>query len=174
MKTFFGDKCRQPADRATLIHGDYKIDNLIFHRSKPKVIAILDWEMASIGHPLSDMVLVTLPWTDPRLKSIQKEHDGQESFAHGVTPALPSYGQVPEWYAGNTGYNIAEDASWGLPFAGFRSAVIMHWVSARVATRQAYGGKSALGWSRQITPYAQWTCSLIDTLQGRRNQSIKL
>lgn len=39
---FFGDKTSQPKDRGTLVHGDYKIDNLVFHKTEPKVIGILE------------------------------------------------------------------------------------------------------------------------------------
>src|SRR5690606_9248890 len=51
MVRFFSDKSMQPRDRGTLVHGDYKIDNMVFHKTEPRVIGILDWEMATVGHP---------------------------------------------------------------------------------------------------------------------------
>lgn len=47
MMAFFADEARQPADRATLIHGDYKIDNLVFHKTEPTVIGILEYVLLS-------------------------------------------------------------------------------------------------------------------------------
>lgn len=56
---FFGQEQKQPQDRGALVHGDYKIDNLVFHKTEPKVIGILDWEMSTVGHPLADLCNLT-------------------------------------------------------------------------------------------------------------------
>ncbi|KAL4948075.1 kinase-like domain-containing protein [Aspergillus filifer] len=60
MASFFNTPSTKPPSR-TLVHSDYKTDNIIFHKSEPRVIGGLYWEMATLGHPLSDIVSLIAP-----------------------------------------------------------------------------------------------------------------
>ena len=55
-----------PANDATaLVHGDYRLDNLVFHGSEPRVAAVLDWELSTLGHPMADFAYHAMAWITP-------------------------------------------------------------------------------------------------------------
>ena len=57
-----------PADdgRVALVHGDYRLDNVMFHPTEPKIIAVLDWELSTLGNPIADLAYQVMAWQLPR------------------------------------------------------------------------------------------------------------
>ncbi|KIW14762.1 hypothetical protein PV08_07547 [Exophiala spinifera] len=174
MVDFFKQKSSQPKDRSTLIHGDYKIDNLVFHKTEPRVIGILDWEMATIGHPLSDFVNLTAPfsWVG-RVNGSGQSEKSNEAFKPGATPGLPTLDECIKWYAEASGYDPASELAWGTAFGGFRGAIIMQGIAARYARRQA-SGTTAKNYAEQMAPYGEWAYGLVEKLIATSDGKAKL
>ena len=53
--------------RVSIVHGDYRLDNMIFHATEPRVQAVLDWELSTLGDPMADFTYLLMQWTMPGL-----------------------------------------------------------------------------------------------------------
>ena len=167
MVQFFAQKSTQPRDRGTLVHGDYKIDNMIFHKTEPRVIGILDWEMATVGHPLSDFCNLTSPYI------MDGAEHTKEEFQPGRIPGLPSREDCVRWYTAVSGYNPAEDILWGDAFFAFRGSVIMQGIAARYAARQASSARAG-DYAKRAKPFALEAWGRVKLVQELSKQKGKL
>lgn len=163
---FFKDATMQPADRATLIHGDFKIDNLVYHKTKPRVIGILDWEMATVGHPLSDVSNLLEPYTLTPRTITPRRNSNQAFHPSKLLAGLPTREICIELYAKTSGYtNISQDIPWGTAFAMFRNSIIFQGIAARYALRQASSAQ-AKKVGEEMGPMAEVCIGLIEEARG--------
>ncbi|PGH16059.1 hypothetical protein AJ79_02039 [Helicocarpus griseus UAMH5409] len=167
MVRFFSTKATQPRDRATFVHGDYKIDNMVFHKTEPRVIGVLDWEMATIGHPLSDLCNLTGPYV----------HTGGTPntlpFSPDQVPGLPTRDDVMKWYSEIAGWDPRPEITWGDAFGGFRGSVIMQGIAARHALRQASSARAG-DYAKQMKPFALLAWERVKKLQDEAERKARL
>lgn len=127
-------------DHTTLVHGDFRIGNLMFHPHEPRVVGVLDWELSTLGHPLSDLAYLLLAWELDR---------GQFDGLRGLDTAalgIPDPGELLERYA-----QVAPDGGRLAPFhfayTLFRGAVMAEGIVARARAGLA-AGEDAMAFAR--------------------------
>ena len=116
-----------PADaRMCLVHGDYRIDNLVFHPREPRVIGVLDWELSTLGDPLADFSYHCMAWRVA--PQVWRGMAGADLSALGI----PGEREYVAAYAKATGFAIAH---WDFYMAYnlFRMAAILHGIAQRAA-----------------------------------------
>ncbi|QDS68192.1 hypothetical protein FKW77_010523 [Venturia effusa] len=160
MAQFFGDTRSQPKDRSTFVHGDYKIDNMVFHKTEPKVIGILDWEMATIGHPLSDLSNLLSPYTMASIPGNITRINPAFKPAATSHPGLPTKAQCIQWYTAIAGYDPLPDLTWSDAFGSYRGAVIVQGIAARFAMGVASSAK-AEEYAVQLKPLSEVAWQLV-------------
>tara|TARA_R110000796_G_scaffold128939_3_gene244586 strand:+ start:3694 stop:4743 length:1050 start_codon:yes stop_codon:yes gene_type:complete len=120
-------------DHTTIAHGDFRIGNLILHPTEPRVVSILDWELATLGHPLSDLAYCCLPYHLPSGVNGVKGMLGADLKGMG----LPEEQQVLDWYCQYSGRSEIPDWNFFLAFSLFRLAAILQGVYHRAVQGNA-------------------------------------
>jgi len=135
--------------RRTLVHGDYRIDNLLFAPDGPQCLAVLDWELSTIGHPFADLAAVIMQWRRPA-GSEGRGLAGVDRAAQG----LPSDGAFIEAYCRRTGVERIDRFGFYLAFCFFRMAGILQGVKKRALDGNASNPERGLKLGAYVPQFA--------------------
>jgi aminoglycoside phosphotransferase (APT) family kinase protein len=118
---------RIPAgDETTLVHGDFRVDNVIFHPSEPRILAVLDWELSTLGHPLADFAYHLMMYRLPPL--IIAGLVGADLAALNI----PGEADYVAAYCRRTGRDGIPDLDFYMAYNLFRLGAILHGIKGRI------------------------------------------
>ena len=148
-----------PADdsRVSLVHGDWRIDNMIFDAQTPKLLAVLDWELSTLGHPFADLAYQCMYWRMPNawngLQGVDRKADG-----------IPTETEYVAAYCRRTGLDGIPDWTFLIAFSFFRIAAIAQGVYKRSLDGNASNPERAKQYGKNVPVMARLA---MDEVEGR-------
>jgi aminoglycoside phosphotransferase (APT) family kinase protein len=137
-------------ERVSVVHGDYRLDNIVFHSIEPRVIAVLDWELSTIGDPMADFTYLLMQWVMPGLKGADLKQLN-----------IPTIEDAADIYRQTSGRSSIPDINWYLSYNLFRLAGIAQGIAGRIRDGTAANAKAAES-AAQSVPLAQASWSFAE------------
>lgn len=141
--------------RVSLVHGDFRIDNMMFDNKSNKVIALMDWELSTLGHPFADLAYQCMQWRIPREGLVPGLH-GLDYQALGI----PTEQEYVAMYCERMGLDGIKNWNFYMAFSIFRLAAILQGVKKRGLDGNASSEK-AVAMGEMVLPLAKMGAALI-------------
>ena len=152
-----------PGEETSIVHGDYRIDNVVFHPTEPRILAVLDWELSTLGHPLADFAYHCMTWRMP-----------EGAHARGLVGAdfaalgIPTEREYVAMYCKATGRDRIDHFEYYVAYNMFRLAAILQGVMARALQGNAASAE-ALAAGKRTRAIAEEGWRQVERMLATRN-----
>jgi aminoglycoside phosphotransferase (APT) family kinase protein len=150
-------------DETSVVHGDYRIDNMIFHPTEARVIAVLDWELSTLGDPVGDFIYHVMQWRLP------------PHIFHGLKGAdldslgIPSEDAYVSAYCQRAGRDEIAHRDYYMAYCMFRLSAILHGILVRVRQGTAASAHGA-EMGDLARPIAELAWEQVEMIEGRKRE----
>ena len=132
--------------RVSVVHGDYRIDNMVFHATEPRVQAVLDWELSTLGDPMADFTYLLMQWTMPGLANLDL-----------AALDIPTMDEAAGIYCRHSGDAKVPELNWYFAYNHFRLAGILQGIAGRIRDGTASSAKAEESIKRRLPlAHAAW------------------
>ncbi|MBI1341103.1 phosphotransferase [bacterium] len=141
-----------PGETTTIVHGDYRLDNMILHPTEPRILAVLDWELSTLGDPLADFTYHLMQWVMPSSDPVRRS---LANLTNLTELGIPTRDEYVDLYCQRVGRAGLPELDYYFAYNGFRLAGILQGIVGRVRDGTASNAAAAENEGR-VAPLAQF------------------